>query len=112
MFKLKANDTFSWPVKAKVPNGGKFETVKFEAVFKVLPQAEIMGLMSDDPEGGGLRVLDAALVSFSGIDVEDDDGDLVTDPDERKIILFKYPFFVSGVSDAFAAGNSGHRSKN
>ena len=94
MFKLKAEDTFSWPVKAKVPNAGQYQTVKFEAVFKVLSQTEINNLMGDiveDAEAGSLRVLDNALISFSGIDVEDLDGQPVDDPDERKEILFRYP---------------------
>lgn len=113
MFTLKSEDTFTWPVKAKVPDNGKYETVKFTATFKVLSQPEITALIGeDDAEGGGMRVLDAALVSFAGIDVEDDDGEAVSDHDERKEILFKYPFMVSAVSDAFSAGLSGYRTKN
>ena len=111
MFKLKQDDTFTWPVKAKVPDDGKYKTITFSATFKILSQPEITAMIGDD-EGGSMRVLDAALVSFTGIDVEDDNGDAVTDNDERKEVLFKYPFMVSAVSDAFAAGISGYRSKN
>ncbi|MCB0249854.1 MAG: hypothetical protein KDI07_14865 [Anaerolineae bacterium] len=113
MFKLKADDTFTWPVKAKVPEDGKYKTVAFSATFKILSQDEISRLIGDDDvAGSSRRILEQALISFTGIDVEGDDGETVTDHDERKEILFKYPFMVSAVSDAFAAGISGHKAKN
>jgi len=114
MFKLKADDTFTWPVKAKTPDDGKFKTVTFSAVFNILPQTEITGLMGDegDESAGALRVLDAALVSFTDIDVEGDDGETVTDHDERQEIIFKYPFMVTALTEAFAAGTAGRRLKN
>jgi hypothetical protein len=112
MFKLKAEDTFTWPVKAKVPDDGKYKTVNFSATFKIIPQPEITALLGEGDTGGSMRVLDAALVSFSGIDVEGDDGETVTDHAERKEILFRYPFMVAAISDAFAAGISGYRAKN
>lgn len=113
MFKLKADDTFTWPVKAKVPEDGKYKTVSFSATFKILSQDEISALLiGDDEAGSSKRVLEQALISFSGIDVEGDDGEPVTDDEDRKEILFKYPFMVSAVSNAFAAGISGYKAKN
>lgn len=114
MFKIKAEDTFTWPIKAKVPEDGKYKVVNFSAVFKIIPQPEITAMMvSEDGEAGGsMRVLDAALVSFTGIDVEGDDGQIVTDHDERKAILFRYPYMVAAVSNAYAEGISGYRAKN
>lgn len=112
MFKLSDINTFTWPAKAKVPEAGKHKTVQFEATFKVLSQPEITALIGEDDVGGSMRVLDASLVSFSGIDVSDEDGHNVTDDDERKEILFRYPFFVEAISSAFAAGMSGYRTKN
>lgn len=114
MFVLKAEDKFTWPVKAKTPDSGKFKTVTFEAVFNILPQTEITTLMGDegDESAGTLRVLDAALVSFTGIDVTGYDEEPVADDDERKEIIFRYPFMVSALSEAFAAGTAGRRTKN
>ena len=114
MFKLKETSTFWWPCKARVPDDGKFETVKFEAEFQVLSQDEISAILNDAPddESGGMRVLDRALINYKGIDVEDDSGDEVTDPDERKAIILRYPYFVKALSDGFAAGISGYKAKN
>jgi hypothetical protein len=110
-FKLKAADVFTWPVKAKVPNDGKYETVNFEVTFNVLSQAEINDLVGDGEAGSAVRLFNKAIASFTGIDVEDADGDLVTDEDERRDILLSKPFFVNAISDAWAAGLRGSRSK-
>jgi len=110
MFKLKTESTFTWPVKAKVPEDGKHKNVNFSAEFKIIPQPEIQAMLEGD-EGGSMRVLDAVLVSFSGIDVEGDNGEIITDHAERKAMLFRYPFMVAAVSNAYAEGLSGYRAK-
>lgn len=111
MFKIKADDTFTWPVKAKVPQDGKHKTVQFDATFRVLPQAEINAILEEDG-GNSMRVLDIALISFSGIDVEGEDGEAVTDHAERKLVLFRHPYMVAAVSNAYAEGIAGYRTKN
>lgn len=111
MFTLKPDDMFSWTVKAKVPIEGKHTTVQFDAKFRTLSQPRIAELLGEDTEGGSLRVLNEALISFT-LDVVDGDGEEVTDAEERREMLLSYPYFVEAVSNAFTAGISGHRSKN
>lgn len=112
MFKLKAQDTFTWPAKAKVPTGGKYQTVNFDVTFNVLSQSEINELVGEGEAGSAVRLFTRAVDSFTGIDVEDSDGGVVTDEDERKAILLSVPYFVNAVSDAWTSGLSGSRSKN
>jgi|GEM_PF-7126286 hypothetical protein len=112
MFELRAQATFTWPAKAKVPDGGKYETVPFDVTFKVLSQEEINVLIGDDAEGGSIRVLREALVSFSGFPVRDEDGELCEDDESRNDIILRVPYFVSALSDAWIAGISGRRIKN
>jgi hypothetical protein len=112
MFTLKESNTFEWPIRAKVPEGGKHKTITFTGTFRVLSSAEINDLNGDgsDPDGA-LKVLNAALVRFD-LPVEDADGDTVIDDDERRAILLKHPFLVNAASEAFAAGISGRIAKN
>jgi len=112
MFELREVSTFVWPAVAKVPQAGKYIKVEFEATFKVLSQPEIAALIGDDADGGSLRVLREALVSFKGISVVDADGDAVEDDDERNEMLLSKPYFVNALSEAWASGISGRKVKN
>ena len=113
-FKIKTEQTFTWPVKAKVPEDGRYKSVSFEATFNILSNDRMNDLVrgDDDPVGGSLRILREALVSFSGIDVEDDRGELITDDEDRNAAILRYPFFVEALSDAFLRGIGGDRTKN
>ncbi len=111
-FKIKEDaGTFNWQVTAWVPEDGKHKPVKFTATYKVISQSEINRMM-EEGEGGSMRVLDAALISFTGVDPEYPDGTVAEDLEERKRILFQFPFFVAAVSNAYAEGMSGHKPKN
>jgi hypothetical protein len=112
MFKLKAQDTFTWPAKAKVPSDGKYQTVPFDVTFNVLSQAEMDELVGEEEAGASIRVLTRAIKSFSGIDVYDEDDNPVEEDEERKAILLRYPYFVNALTDAWRAGLSGARGKN
>lgn len=116
MFKIKESQTFTWPVKAKVPEDGKYKTVQFMATFNILSSERMAALAKGDEDGdvltGSLRILREALVSFDGIDVEDAEGNLLTEDEERNDLILRYPFFVSALSDAYAAGVAGYRAKN
>lgn len=112
MFEMRELDTFKWPAKAKVPQDGKYISVPFEATFKVLSQDEINTLIGDDPEGGSLRVLREALISFEGFPVKDADGELIEDDEDRNAIILNKPYFVNALSEAWASGISGRRIKN
>lgn len=113
MFTLKAEATFDWPVSAKAPKNGTYHKVEFEATFKVLSQEDINRLSNDgDASTASLRVIREALVSFTGIDVLDEDGNQVTDHDQRKEIIISHPYMVKAMSDAFASGMAGKAIKN
>lgn len=111
MFKLKAQNTFTWTVVAKVPEDNKHKKVTFDAEFNVLSQEKISELMDNDLEQGTVRVLEKALLRYE-MDVVDDKDEPVTDLDERRKMILTYPYFVKALSDAYAAGVSGFRAKN
>ena len=114
MFTLKAESTFEWPVVAKAPkNGGTYEKVTFNATFRVLSQ-EVINNLSDSGSlsTGSVRVLREALVSFTGLDVAEEDGEQVTDFDRRIEIILDHPYMVKALSDAFASGMAGKAIKN
>jgi hypothetical protein len=115
MFILKSEATFKWPVKALAPENGKHLKVEFEATFKILSQETINKLTSDgDMSSGSVRVMNEAVVNFTGIDVAEADGKKIDDDDhDRRIeIILQHPYMVKALSDAFAAGMAGHRIKN
>lgn len=113
MFTLKADATFQWPVKAKVPEEGKYKAVNFTATFKVLSQKDITRLTEGGPVSeNSQRVLDEAIVTFEGIDIAEEDGEKVTDDDRRKEIILQHPYMVSALSEAFSSGIAGYRIKN
>lgn len=111
MFTLKAEGTFTWPVKAKAPEDGKYVPVNFEATFRVLSQKQITDYAREG-EGAAVRTLEEALISFEGIDIVNAEGEKVSDDDDRREIILVHPYMVKALSDAFASGIAGHRIKN
>jgi hypothetical protein len=112
MFVLREESTFDWSVKAHVPMGGKKSLVKFEATFNVLDQEAIEELVINPETRNVQRFLESALVSFTGIPVQDADGNEIEDADERNRIIRRNPIFADALVEAYAEGVSGHKAKN
>lgn len=108
MFKLKADDVFTWPVKAKRPEDGKHIPVNFNATFKVLAQERVLELLES---GGQIAVLREAVVSVDHPVADENDND-VTDEDERREIILKVSWLIEPLADAWRAGMEGRKAKN
>lgn len=108
MFSLKADETFKWPVKPRVPvDVGKYETVQFTAVFNVLSSEEIASFDSDE-ENAPISLLRRALVRFEDANFEVDcEGD-----EARNELLLSKPYMIRPLIDAFNKGLTGYKAKN
>jgi hypothetical protein len=106
MFVIKQNTTFDWPVKARMPEGGKHVTVTFTAQFRVIDHKYV-----EEHRGDPAAMLRKALVDFEG-DVLDAEGQPVTDPQARCDIILAQSNFLDALSNAYAEGLLGYEAKN
>lgn len=112
MFVLREESTFDWTVKASVPVDGKKSVIKFRATFNVLDNETQRELVVDERTRDVVRFLDAALVRFADLPVQDSNGNEITSDDERNRIIRRNPIFASALVDAYAEGIMGYKSKN
>lgn len=110
MFKLRATNTFDWEVTAEVPQDGDHMDVTFQATFNILPTSEVNKAAKN--EKPIVEILRDALVSFSGLPVEDADGNEVTDNATKNAIILDNPVFSAALLRAYREGVNGHREKN
>lgn len=67
MFVRKMSATYSWPVKHQYPvDGGKFETVTFDVVFKRLSDSKLKEYLKDEALGDK-EFCREIVVGWSGI---------------------------------------------
>lgn len=112
MFVLRESSTFDWVVKAQVPEGKKRVGMNFSATFNQLDQGVVDELLVDEDTRDPRKFLELALVSFEGFDVEDSDGNKITDNDERNEMIRKNSLFIEPLMIAYTAGAKGHKGKN
>ena len=112
MFVLRESSTFDWIVKAKVPQGKKRVGVSFTATFNQLSQDLVDELIINDDTRDNRKFLELALASFDGLDVQDGEGNEVTDNDEKNAIILKNTLFLVPIMKAYNDGSSGHAGKN
>jgi len=112
MFVLRESSTFDWVVKAKVPQGKKRVGVSFTATFNLLDQNVVDEMLVNEDTRDPYKFLDMALVSFTDMDVQDDEGNNVTEDDERNAIILKSSLFIDPLMIAYTAGAAGHKGKN
>ena len=112
MFVLKEESTFDWNAKAMVPIDGKRKAVQFMARFNILDmdrQDELLG----NPETRDVKqFLEAALVKFWDLNVQDAQGNEIEDDSERNAIISKNPIFIEALTDAYGIGVLNYKPKN
>lgn len=112
MFVLRENDTFDWPVKAKAPKDGKRVPVNFMARFAILDNDMIQELVVDPETRDTKRFMERALIKYWDLEVQDNDGEPVTDDDTRNAMIIRSPLFLEALIDAYAAGVTNYKPKN
>lgn len=112
MFVLRPNDTFDWTVKARVPEKGKRVGLSFTATFNLLEQSVVEELIVDPETRDSGKFLEQALVSFTGFDVEDEEGNKITDDDDRNSAIRRSTLFIDPLIKAYSDGVAGSAGKN
>lgn len=100
MFVLATEYVFDWPVTVRLPAAGAFETRRFTARFRLIPQRRAAALAQD-----GRALLEAALVGWEGIATEGGGAFAVTDA--NKAALLDNPFVLVGLAEAYADALAG-----
>lgn len=112
MFVLKQKTTFEWPVVALVPTEGRKKRVEFKVEFNVVESETHNELLhySNPPDVMGFLKL--AVVRAWEIDVEDDNGEQITEDGHRNEIILGNPIFAQAIMDAYIEGSKGKTAKN
>lgn len=105
MFKITKSDTYSWPVKVKIPtDGGRFHEETFDAVFKRHPASFTKELASRE-DVTDQDFAKQIVVGFSGI--VDDSGAEIPFSESALNKLLEVPAVASALVIAYLESASG-----
>ena len=90
---IKPNTKFKWTVKSFVPVDDKYEDVEFDATFKVVDSAKVIGK-------GLVEQARLVLYDFEG-DVYDENDELVTDRVERVRLLSSHVNHAKSIAETW-----------
>lgn len=113
LVKRKHKGSYTWPVKLKIAEDGRYETHTFRGVFKKFSQNDFDSIV-EGINNGNLKdrdVTDQVLIGWSGI--EDDEGRVLefNNPDDREDVL-NVPGFCAAIVGVFFETGTGGRVKN
>ena len=120
MFTLRKDETFEWPVAFEYVDDGSHKEFKFKATFKIKGQSElaaaVSAIRSADNEKEIARlsgeVVRDVLVSFSGLPVEDANGNDISGTDAATDLVIDDPRIGPALYIAYNDGIMGRRRKN
>lgn len=109
LFVMAQPETFTWPVKVRVPRAGKYGEAVFMAEFPNLEQAQIDELLANDELGRPLlsdrQIAERVLLNFEPI--KQPDGSMLTFSPEVKAVLLGKPRVAAAVMGTFIAVSRG-----
>ncbi len=106
MFKLQQSESYSWPIKVKMPaDGGRFIEQSFDAVFKRLPATKTKELIESE-NMTDIEFAKAVIVGWKGI--TNDDGGEITFTDGTRDALLDVPSVATAIVEAYLMSASGH----
>ena len=114
MFVITQSETYSWPVEVKVPiDNGRFETQKFDAVFKRVSQSRLQEITKQSDTDSPVSDIDFArevLRGWKGI--TDANGEDVPYSETMRDELLNIPRVAYSIVIAFNESLSGAKRKN
>lgn len=109
LFVMEQPDTFTWPVKVRVPLNGTYGEAKFEATFPNMDDDELKELLASNESGGprlsDREVAERVLLGFEPIDMPG--GGRLEFSEESKARLLKMPRVATAVVGTFIAVTRG-----
>lgn len=109
LFVMQQPDTFTWPVKVRVPLNGTYGEAKFNATFPNMDDDELKELLASNESGGprltDREVAERVLLGFEPIEMPD--GSRVEFSKESKARLLKMPRAATAVVGTFIAVSRG-----
>jgi hypothetical protein len=113
MFKLSEKTSYTWPVKYRLPDGGKYDNVEFVAEFKRLSQSRLEELAGQARDG---KIKDEAfveeiLLGWSGIKTAAGE-EFEYSAGNRDLLLDTFPGLRYAVVTAFQESIQGSVRKN
>jgi len=113
MFRIKASDSYLWPVKGRRPlDGGKFEQFSFDMAFRRINETELAALVARTREGDlrDAEFVREIAVGFSG--VQDAEGNEVPFSQQGLALLLNESGVPAACVTAFFESLPGARQKN
>ena len=113
MFKLSDKTSYTWPVKYRVPDGGKYADVEFTAEFKRLTSSRLEQLARDAGEGkvNDDTFIAEVLLGWSGIKTAAGE-EFEYSAGNRDLLLDTFPGLRYAVVTAFQESIAGAVRKN
>lgn len=110
MFKLKKTNTFSWPVRIKVPqDGGTFGVSEIALQFEQLPQEAFNDLVKAADMDFNAELLRKTVRGWEKVCEED--GTPIPFSDEALEQLLSIPWARNAAAEAYMEAVSGNRAK-
>ncbi len=107
MFKLQQSDSYSWPIKVKMPtDGGRFIEQTFDAVFKRLPASKTKELVEAESMND-IEFAKSVIVGWKGI--TDDNGAEVPFSEGTRDALLDVPSVATAIVEAYLMSASGQK---
>lgn len=109
LFILAQPDTFTWPVKVRIPMNGTYGEAEFVATFPNLDEAALDELLASNENGApklsDRELAERVLLGFEPIELPD--GSVVEFSDENKRLLLGKGRVKSAVVGTFIAVSRG-----
>lgn len=112
MFQIDQEASYSWPVRVKIADAGKFKTATFTVQFKRFKQDELENLLKAEYEGGWKEFLRLVVVGF-GEDVMNGSDPLPFNEANLEILMnANAPHVVNALVAAFRESVATGATKN
>ena len=104
---LKQQDNYSWPIKVKLPEDGKYKQFSFEVTFKMLPTSRFLEMVELSEKGdiNDLDIVREVVIGWAGIlDDKGEEMPFVKKKFEELLEVFGVP---QAIAQAFVESQTG-----